>query len=102
MTDAKAFIDTNILLRAVVRQMPLHKEAENLIQQMWNDGVELWISRQVIREFLVQVTHPRTFAPPLTVSQVTRQVEIIQTLFQIADESYTVTGYFSLCFRYIL
>jgi hypothetical protein len=47
--------------------MPLHQEAEKLIEQMWNANTELWISRQVLREFLVQA------------------------LFRVADETQAVT-----------
>ena len=90
--DAKAFVDTNILLRAMMTRMAFHAEAEALIQKMWADDVELWISRQVIREYLVQATHPNTFAPPLAVEQVIAQMEIIESLFRIADETRDVTA----------
>ena len=71
--------------------MALHQEAEYLVQQMWNDGTELWISRQVLREYLVQATHPNTFTPPLAVSEVVAQVDGIQRLFHVDDETQTVT-----------
>jgi hypothetical protein len=35
MTGDKAFIDTNVLLRALIPQMDFHREAEALIQRMW-------------------------------------------------------------------
>jgi predicted nucleic acid-binding protein len=70
MMGDKAFVDTNILLRALIPQLPLHQDCEALIQQMWEDDVELWISRQVIREYLVQVTHPRTLTIPATTEQI--------------------------------
>lgn len=87
----KAFVDTNILLRAMIPRMNQHTEAEALIQKMWEDDIELWISRQVIREYLVQATHPRSFDPELTIEQVMSQVEIIVTLFRVADETPEVT-----------
>jgi predicted nucleic acid-binding protein len=87
MTDAKAFVDTNIVLRAMIPQMTLHREAEALIQKMWANDVELWISHQVIREYLVQATHPNSFTPALTLEQVVRQINIFETLFRIADET---------------
>jgi predicted nucleic acid-binding protein len=91
MTGAKAFVDTNVLLRAFHNQMELHTEAKMLIEKMWDDDVELWISRQVIREYLVQATHPRTFAQPLTLEQVMFQIQSIQSLFRVADETQDVT-----------
>ena len=91
MRGDKAFVDTNILLRLLSPQMPLHQEAEALIRRQWENEVELWISRQVVREYLVQVTHPNTFSPSITFQQVMSQLEIIQTLFHIADETQKVT-----------
>lgn len=58
---------------------------------MWEEDAELWISRQIIREFLVQVTHPNTFSPALPLSQVMTQLEVMQSLFRVADETQVVT-----------
>lgn len=52
----------------------------------------MWISRQVIREYLVQITHPKTFVSPLSIGEIKRQVEAIQSLFHVADESAEVTA----------
>lgn len=88
----KAFVDTNILLRAMLPKMTHHQVAEALVQKLWSEDVELWISRQVIREFLVQTTHPNTFAPPLKMEQVFRLIETIASLFHIADDTAEVTA----------
>lgn len=88
----RAFVDTNILLRAMIPVMDHHAEAEALLQSMWERNTELWVSRQVIREYLVQATHPNSFKPALTIEQVMVQMEIITTLFQIADENSAVTA----------
>jgi predicted nucleic acid-binding protein len=90
--DARAFVDTNVLLRALMPQLPLHKPCEALIQKMWTDSVELWINRQIIREYLVQALHPNTFSPPLTVAQVTPQISLITALFRTADETHQTTS----------
>jgi predicted nucleic acid-binding protein len=88
---AKAFVDTNIVLRAILDELPQHRETEALIQSLWERDVELWISRQVIREYLVQATHPKTLTVPLTIEQVKRQVEMLTHLFRITDETPIVT-----------
>jgi predicted nucleic acid-binding protein len=87
----KAFVDTNVLLRAIHSQLHQHTACEALVQKMWEENVDLWVSRQVIREYLVQVTHSRTFAIPLSPQQVTGQIDMIQTLFHVADETQAVT-----------
>ncbi len=93
MTTDKAFVDTNILLRTIITQMDQHVESEALVQQMWADKVELWISRQVIREYLVQITHPRTFDPPLEIEQVMEHLTQVEGLFRVADDTQAVTAH---------
>jgi len=93
MMVAKAFVDTNILLRAMIPRMNHHAQAEALVQKMWDADTELWINRQVIREYIVQTTHPNNLNPALTISQVMSQMEIITSLFRVADETLAVTNH---------
>lgn len=44
----------------------------------------------MIREFIVQATHPRTLIEPLTIEQVVHEIEAAKPLFQIADETQAV------------
>ena len=88
--DGKAFVDTNILLRVLLTEMNLHAECDALLKRALRDDTELWISGQVIREFIVQATHPRTLNEPLTIEQVIHQLNTIRPIFQIADETSTV------------
>lgn len=90
MTGAKVFLDTNILLRMILTQMNQHAEVDALVKRIIREGAELWINGQVIREFIVQATHPRTLAEPLTIEQVVREIETMKPLFQIADETAAV------------
>ncbi len=87
---AKAFVDTNVVLRALLTEMDLHKEADGLLKQMLREEAELWISGQVIREFIVQATHPRTLKVPLTVEEIIAEINIMKQIFQIADETAAV------------
>ena len=90
MTGARTFVDTNILLRSVLTAMPEHALVDALVKRTIREGTELWISGQVIREFIVQATHPRTLAQPLTIAQVAKQIETFKPLFRIADETAAV------------
>lgn len=90
MNAARVFVDTNILLRGMLSQMDKHQTASHRLLALRAAGSELWISPQVIREYLVQVTHPRTFVPPLPIEAIARQVNEIQTLFFIAEETVAV------------
>jgi predicted nucleic acid-binding protein len=87
----KSFIDTNVLLRSRLDGIPLHIEAKTLVAAERARGNELWISRQVIREFIVQVTHPRTLGIPLTPGEIETHLSSMYTLFRVADDKGTVT-----------
>jgi predicted nucleic acid-binding protein len=71
----------------MVTEINQHAEVDMLVKRIIREGAELWISGQVMREFIVQATHPRTLTNPLTISQVIREIEAIKKLFQIADET---------------
>jgi len=84
---AKVFVDTNILLRAVLTEIEWHIEADALLKRMLREDAELWISGQIIREFIVQATHPKTLKVPLTIQEVIHEITLIEQLFHVADET---------------
>src|SRR5688572_8491141 len=90
-TPARAFVDTGVLLRATHSVLPMHREADALIKRMQHQQVELWISRQVIREYLVQVTRPQAYQQALSLEKVLEHIRTIQSLFHVADDTAEVT-----------
>jgi len=86
----KAFVDTNILLRALITEMNLHPEADALLKRMLREDAELWINGQVIREFIVQATYPGTLSVPLTIDEVINEINRLKAVFSIADETIVV------------
>lgn len=54
----RAFCDTNVLLSAVDRKRPLNRQALHVLNELPNRGVELCISGQIVREYLVVSTRP--------------------------------------------
>lgn len=90
MMADKIFCDTNIILRAYHDSFPEHETVKATFDHFLAEH-DLWISRQVIREYLVQATHPRTFETPLTGEQVVEQVgNILKSCF-VADETKATT-----------
>ncbi len=87
----KTFVDTNVLLRARVIGMEFHHEAKTLLDTQISAGNELWISRQVIREFLVNVTRPQSVSQPMSVAEVEAEMNVLHSIFIIADETTAVT-----------
>ncbi|MGH8001916.1 MAG: type II toxin-antitoxin system VapC family toxin [Brasilonema sp.] len=90
--DANAiFMDTNILVYANVSESPLHEVALQAIQSCYDAGVELWISRQVLREFLRTLTRPQAFINPRPLATIIERVRFFKTQFRVADDTLKVT-----------
>lgn len=90
-TAGDTFLDTNILLRATLPSMPLHQEAVSLVTAQRAAGARLWISRQIIREYIAVATRPQTFLTPLSVAEIIAQIQTFERLFTIADDTAQVT-----------
>lgn len=87
----RAFVDTNVLLRSLIDGFPESEACRALVLAQRKAETEMWISRQVVRELLVQLTHPRTLTVPLTTDRVLAQVNAVLRLFRIADETSATT-----------
>ncbi|MFN8512579.1 MAG: PIN domain-containing protein [Chloroflexia bacterium] len=98
-TVGSVFVDTNVLLRATIAAMPLHREAADLVADQQSRGATLWISRQVLREYLAVVTRPQTFAVPLSAADAISRVQAFQSLFVVADDTVNVTTQLLLLLR---
>ena len=92
MTAGNIFLDTNILLRATIQQFPLYAEVKKMVQAAIDNQVQLWINRQVIREYFNQVTRPQSFMNPLPVEQVVIQYRNIKALCKVCDENEETTA----------
>lgn len=93
MTDAEPlFIDTNILIYANVATAPLHAPALAAIREAYQAGRPLWVSRQVLREFIAVRTRSQAFAQPSAPEVVIERVRYLEDHFQVADDTAAVTG----------
>ncbi|PJF29551.1 MAG: hypothetical protein CUN52_07855 [Phototrophicales bacterium] len=90
MMGDKVFLDTNIVLRVLLRKMDLHTNVDVMVKQMIREEKEFWISGQIIREFMVQATHPKTLQKPLTMNDVVHELQLVKSLFKVADETTVV------------
>src|SRR5574341_1975134 len=76
------FLDTNVLVYANVATAPHHPETLKALQQLRAAGRELWISRQVLREYAATVTRAQTFMTPLPAGMVVERLRYFETHFQ--------------------
>ena len=91
MAAEPVFVDTNVLVYAHVAEAPWHQEAQEAIADREAAGAPLWISRQVLREYLVSLTRPQQFPIPPELATVVAQVQQFQQRFHVANEGPEVT-----------
>jgi len=90
--DVKAiFLDTNVLVYANVQESPWHQVAVDIIEQYYQAGIELWLSRQILREFTAVLTRPQTFTQPRPIATVTARVRFFEENFYLAEDNSVVT-----------
>lgn len=91
--DKTIFLDTNVLVYMEVETSPfhLHQAAMQMVKSYYNNGTELWVSRQILREYLVRITHPQTFEKPLPIASAIVRVRYILSRFTVAEDGVHVT-----------
>ena len=89
----RTFVDTNVLVFATQATAPWHAEANQTLTALHNGGAELWISRQVLREFLATLSRPQTFSTPVPIADLVADVKQFETLFTIAEDGPGVTAH---------
>ncbi|MFN6501745.1 MAG: type II toxin-antitoxin system VapC family toxin [Nostoc sp. DedQUE01] len=85
------FLDTNILVHASQIQSPFHQGAMEAIQGFYDAGVDLWISRQVLREYLATLTRSQQFTNPLPIAILIQDLRYFYNRFQVAEDNSQVT-----------
>jgi predicted nucleic acid-binding protein len=83
------FLDTNILVYASVDSSPFYDLARTTITAYEQAGTPLWISRQVLREYLATLIRPNVGIP---ITELTATVRRYELRFQVAEESPLVTA----------
>jgi predicted nucleic acid-binding protein len=62
----RILVDTNVLMYASLRSSAWHAQAVQAVHTEIMTGAELWVSRQILREYLTVLTRPgmTTLATP--------------------------------------
>src|SRR5436309_12037541 len=85
------FVDTNVLVFAASSGAPLHQRASAEIRRRHESGQELWVSRQILREYLAALSRPQTFAKPRSARELVGDIRYFLSHFQLAEEGPAVT-----------
>jgi predicted nucleic acid-binding protein len=91
MASQAYFVDTNVLVFAASSTAPLHQRASEELRRRDEAGQELWLSRQVLREYLATLSRPQTFAKPRHARELVGDIRYFLSHFQLAEEGSAVT-----------
>jgi predicted nucleic acid-binding protein len=86
------FVDTNILIFAASQAAPLYQAARQKLADLSRDGAIIWVSRQVLREYLAARSRPQRFKNPTPMSVLITDVLDFQRRFLVVDEDATITA----------
>ena len=87
---ARLFVDTNILVYLANESSEFHQKVLEQFQQI-STTYDLFISRQVLREYAVIMTRPGIIEHPLTPDEVVEDIKKWKKLFTVTDETEVVT-----------
>lgn len=86
----RVFPDTNIWVNAIHTTAPFHLQARAALAVLRGNGVELFTSRQVLREYAATMTRPQSFSAPLPGSIVTANVNRILAMTTVVEDGPSV------------
>jgi predicted nucleic acid-binding protein len=86
MTKEAVFLDTNILVAASHPNAPFHKEAIKLADRLHAAPLEVWISRQIVRELLATLSRPQSWGVTLAPQTLADHAGRLLKLYKIAEE----------------
>jgi predicted nucleic acid-binding protein len=84
--DEPTFVDANIRIYASEQRAPLHADALHTMEELYDAGVALWVSRQVMREYLAALTRSQTWGMPQPLPRLLDEVRRFETLFHVAED----------------
>lgn len=87
----RVFLDTNIVLRSTVASAPEHAAIQSALDILNTIKAELWISRQVLREYAMTITRAQPFLTSISHTEAASVVRKLSALFHIADETKAVS-----------
>ena len=85
------FVDTNILIYASIRSSPFHQLAHDAIRGLEKENAELFISRQVLREYLASMTRPDMLTKELSRASVIEAIRHFEEDFTVFNDEPGVT-----------
>lgn len=86
MAADPVFVDTNVLVYATRPAASQHSAALVALTWLEGEGSSLWVSPQVLREYLAAVTRPQATAPAVSTTAAIADVRKFRAIFDVAEE----------------
>ena len=87
------FVDTNVLIYSKLALSPFHPAAEAALQKLAADGAQIWISRQVLREYLAGMTRPGALTAAVAAGDLAADLRSFAAQFLVAEDGPAVTDH---------
>lgn len=81
------FLDTNVLIYASRPAASQHELARARMDALDQAGNPLWVSPQILREYLAVVTRPQAALPALPAAAALRDIREFEARFEVARET---------------
>ena len=75
MPVERCFVDTNVLVYSTVAGNPWHEAARQWLTELYAQDIQLCVSPQILREYLVVLTRGQVFTVEFTVGQALATLE---------------------------
>ena len=79
-------VDTNVLVYSTVSGNPWHQQSRQWLATLQDEGLDLCVTTQVLREYLVVLTRGTVFEQSFSVDQVLAQIEALLSSLTVLDE----------------
>jgi predicted nucleic acid-binding protein len=85
------FVDTNVLVYARQALSPFHAQALAKLTGLRAAGHDLWISRQILREYVASMSRPGVLSGPVPMSGLVNDVRAFAGAYHVAEDGPAVT-----------
>ncbi len=87
------FVDTNIMIYAQQALSPFHSPATTKLRDLAAAGHPLWISRQILREYLAVMSRPGALTAAVPMTSLIADVQAFERQFLVAEDGPVVMSH---------
>lgn len=93
MMNKSIFVDTNVLVYAETKTSPFYQSAKQKLNHYLNLHDNLWISRQVIREYMAKLSRSQNFSNPVPANQLAADIHKFTQIFSVLNNNYSTINF---------